>query len=104
MLTSKQISYLRKLSVNEPDIVFVGKDGLTEEVITQAREAIAARELIKGKVQKNSMEEPSAVAQALSEAIKCDVVCTMGSKFVLYKHHNLKPKIELPKKSDKKKK
>ncbi len=58
MLTSKQISYLRKLSVDEPDIIFIGKEGVTDEVITQTRDAINARELIKGKVQKNSMETP----------------------------------------------
>ena len=100
MLTSKQISYLRKLSVNEPDIVFVGKDGLTEEVIIQARDAIAARELIKGKVQQNSMEDPKEVAEKLSEVLKCEVVCTMGNKFILYKHHNKHPKIQLPKKKN----
>lgn len=102
MLTSKQISYLRKLSVDEPDIIFIGKEGVTDEVITQTRDAINARELIKGKVQKNSMETPVDVANTLAQAIKCDVVCTIGSKFILYKHHNKKPKIELPKRAKQK--
>lgn len=102
MLTSKQISYLRGLSVDEPDIVFIGKDGVTGEVIGQARDAIAARELIKGKVQNNSMETPLGAAQKIAVAIKCDVVCTIGNKFILYKRNNKKPKIELPTKAGKK--
>lgn len=103
MLTSKQISYLRSLSVNEPDIVYIGKDGVTDAVIDQARDALLARELIKGKVQNNSMETPLEAAQAIAEAIRCEVVCTIGSKFILYKRHPKNPKIELPSKSNKKK-
>lgn len=103
MLTSKQISYLRKLSVDEPDIIFIGKDGVTQTVIDTARDAVAARELVKGKVQKNSLETPEDVARQLAQAIRCEVVCTIGSKFVLYKRHNKNPKIELPKRKPVKK-
>lgn len=102
MLTSKQISYLRGLSVHEPDIVFIGKDGVTDEVINQARDALLARELIKGKVQNNSMETPREAAEAIAEIIRCEVVCTLGNKFILYKRHPKNPKIELPSKSKKK--
>ena len=63
MLTSKQRSHLRKLAMDIPDIIFVGKDGVTEQVIVQTRDAIIARELIKGKVQNNSMEEVDDVAR-----------------------------------------
>ena len=102
MLTSKQISYLRGLSVNEPDIIFVGKEGVTGEVIGQARQAIDARELVKGKVQKNSLETPLEAAQAIAEVVHCEIVCTIGSKFILYKRNNKNPKIELPSKAKKK--
>ena len=102
MLTSKQISYLRSLSVNEPDIIYVGKEGVTGEVIGQARDALEARELVKGKVQKTALESPLEAAQAIAEVIHCDVVCTIGSKFILYKRNNKNPKIELPSKAKKK--
>ena len=102
MLTSKQISYLRKLSVEEPDIIFIGKDGVTDEIIMEAKVAIKARELIKGKIQKNSMETPLEAANMIAESIKCDVVCTIGNKFVLYKCNAQKPKIKLPKQAKKK--
>lgn len=101
MLTSKQRSYLRKLAMDIPDIIFVGKEGVTEQVIVQTRDAIIARELIKGKVQNNSMEEVDDVARELAAATKAEIVCTIGNKFILYKKNLLKTKIEVPTKNQK---
>ncbi|MEG0075554.1 MAG: YhbY family RNA-binding protein [Eubacterium sp.] len=96
MLTSKQRSYLRKLAMESPDIIFIGKEGITREVITQTKDAIIARELVKGKVQQNSMEDAVNAAKVLAEETKSEIVCTIGSKFVLYKKNLLKTKIEVP--------
>ena len=101
MLTSKQRSYLRKLAMDIPDIIFMGKDGITPEVIQQTRDAIVARELIKGKIQQNSMEEVEDAARTLAAATKAEVVCTIGNKFILYKKNLLKTKIEVPSKNSK---
>lgn len=101
MLTSKQRSYLRKLAMDVPDIIFIGKDGITPEVIQQTRDAIVARELIKGKIQQNSMEEVEDAARTLAEATKSEIVCTIGNKFILYKKNLLKTKIEVPSKNSK---
>lgn len=104
MLTSKQRSYLRKLAMDIPDIIFIGKDGITDEVIIQTKDAIVARELIKGKIQQNSMEDAEHAAQVLADATKSEIVCTIGSKFILYKKNLMKTKIELPSKKNKLKK
>lgn len=101
MLTSKQRSYLRKLAIDQPDIIFIGKEGITHEVIKQAKDAIVARELVKGKIQQNSTEEVEAAAKALAEEIKCEIVCTIGNKFILYKKNLMKTKIEVPSKNPK---
>ena len=98
MLTSKQRSYLRKLAMDIPDIIFIGKDGITPEVIQQTRDAIVARELIKGKIQQNSVED---AARKLAEATRSEIVCTIGNKFILYKKNLLKTKIEVPSKNSK---
>ena len=55
MLTSKQRAQLRGLAASETPIIYVGKEGITETVIASARDALAARELVKGQVQENSM-------------------------------------------------
>lgn len=102
MLTSKQRSHLKKLASTMPDIIFVGKEGLTPEVIVQTKDAIVARELIKGKVQNNSLADVDDVARELAAATKSDIVCTIGNKFILYKKNLLKTRVELPTKNPKK--
>ena len=102
MLTSKQRSYLKKLAIDIPDIIFIGKEGITPQVIVQTRDAIVARELIKGKVQNNSLETVDDVARELAQATKSEIVCTIGSKFILYKKNLLKTKIDVPTKNPKK--
>jgi Predicted RNA-binding protein containing KH domain, possibly ribosomal protein len=102
MLTSKQRSYLKKLAIDIPDIIFIGKEGITPQVIVQTRDAIIARELVKGKVQNNSLEDVDDVARELAKATKSDIVCTIGNKFILYKKNLLKTKIEIPTKNQKK--
>lgn len=84
-----------------PDIIFIGKDGITPQVIVQTRDAIVARELIKGKVQNNSLEDVENAAQELATATKSEVVCTIGNKFILYKKNLMKTKIEVPTKNQK---
>jgi len=96
-LTSKQRAQLRGLAMSEDTIVQVGKGGITENVITQVKDALKARELIKGKVLENSMLTAREAADALAEACEADTVQTIGSKFVLYKRNNKDPKIVLVK-------
>ena len=59
MLSSKQRSYLKKMAADLPDTLYIGKDGLTENIIKQAEEQLSARELIKCKIQQNSMADLS---------------------------------------------
>lgn len=96
-LTSKQRAQLRGLAMSEDTIVQVGKGGITENVITQVKDALKARELIKGRVLENSMLTAREAADALAEACEADTVQTIGSKFVLYKRNNKDPKIVLVK-------
>ena len=49
-LTSKQRAQLRSMANDLDTIVHVGKDGVGENLIKQADDALEARELIKGKV------------------------------------------------------
>ena len=50
MLTSKQRAYLRGLAAHEDTIVHIGKGGITENIIIQMRDALKARELVKGQI------------------------------------------------------
>ena len=104
-LTSKQRAQLRGLANSMEPIVHIGKDGIGENLIKQANDALEARELIKCKVLDNSLEyDARSAADALAAATRSQVVQVIGTKFVLYRHNTniAKRKIELVK--DKKKK
>ena len=49
-LTSKQRAQLRGLANNIDTILIVGKEGIGDNLVQQANEALEARELIKGRV------------------------------------------------------
>ena len=54
-LTSKQRAQLRGLASTLDTIIHIGKDGISDNLIKQADDALEARELIKGKVLENSL-------------------------------------------------
>ena len=77
MLSSKERAALRSQANTAEVILHVGKGGVTEAVVAQAAEALAARELIKGKVLETA---------GLTAREACDALCeALGTVFVLYK-------------------
>ena len=102
MLTSKQRAFLRGLANTLDPIVIVGKDGVTDNVVIQVRDALRARELIKGKVLESALLTAREVSDELARRCGADPVQCIGSRFVLYQKNEKEPKIVLP--SDKRKK
>ena len=96
-LSSKQRAYLRSLSNDLDVIVHIGKDGIGDNLVKQANDALEARELIKCRVLENSMLTAREACDALSEACRAEQVQVIGTKFVLYKRNPKEPKIELVK-------
>ena len=96
-MTSKQRAYLKGLAMNIDPVINIGKSSLTPEVTTAVEEAFNNRELIKVGVLKNCLDDPRAIAEALGERTKSQVVQVVGKKIVLYKRDKKNPKIELPK-------
>ena len=81
----------------ELDTIFqIGKSGVTEEICLQLANALEARELIKARVLDNSGYTAKEAANEIAEAIDCDVVSCVGTRFVLYKESKNKKRIELP--------
>lgn len=96
MLSSKQRAYLRGLAQELDTIFQIGKSGVTEEICYQLSNALEARELIKARVLDNSGYTAKEAANEIAEAIDCDVVSCVGTRFVLYKESENKKRIELP--------
>ena len=96
MLTSKQRAYLRSLSQSLDTIFQIGKGGITDEICKQIANALEARELIKARVLENSGYTAREAAEEIAQAVACDVVSCVGTRFVLYKESENKKRIELP--------
>ena len=96
-LTSKQRAQLRGLANSIEPIVHIGKDGIGENLIKQANDALEARELIKCKVLENSPYTAREACDELSRLTRSEQVQVIGSKFVLYRQQpdKSKRKIEL---------
>ena len=96
-MTSKQRAYLKGLASTIDPIFQVGKSSLTPEFTEAIREAFNTKELIKIAVLKNCIDDPTEIANVLSERTQSQVVQVIGKKIVLYKPNRDNPKIMLPK-------
>lgn len=95
-MTSKQRAYLRGLTNTMEPILHVGKDGVNENMIKQASDALEARELIKGTVLQNSPMDAREAVEALCEGTNAEPVQCIGNRFVMYRARKEDPKIILP--------
>lgn len=85
MLNKKERITLRSKAQTLPDLVYVGKEGVTDNVINQIEDNLYAHELIKVKVQNTCDLEKEEVADYIAEKTECEVVTIIGTKIVLYK-------------------
>jgi len=95
-LRGKQKRFLRAMGVTMDPILTIGKDGISQNTIIQAAGALAARELIKGRVLNTSPEGPQETAAAIAEATDAELVQVVGRTFLLYRENPEEPKIQLP--------
>ena len=98
MITSKQRSYLKGLAHSIDPTVYIGKQGLTENIIKEMEVGLHCRELIKVKIQEGCLLEPKAVAGEMAEKLNAEFVQAIGRKFVLYRESKENKQIELPRK------
>ena len=91
-LTSKQRAQLRGLANGIETILIVGKEGIGDNLVKQADDALEARELIKGRVLENSLLSPREAAEELAPRTRSEIVQVIGTKFVLYRPSHKKEK------------
>ena len=91
-LTSKQRAQLRGMANSLDTILQIGKDGIGDNLVRQANDALEARELIKCRVLENSMLTAREAAQELGKLSRSEVVQVIGTKFVLYRESHTKEK------------
>lgn len=97
MLTGKQRSYLKGLAQLIEPSVYIGKNGLTDNVKKEIEVNFEARELVKVKIQEGCELVPKEVANMLAEEMGAEFVQAIGRKFTLYRESKENKQIELPK-------
>ena len=95
MLTSKQRAALKSIANSLDTILYIGKSGVTDNVVMQADEALLARELIKGSVQQNAPLTAKEAMDELAQATGAEPVAATGRKFVLYRPRPENPTIRI---------
>jgi len=95
MLTSKQRAHLRSMANTMDTILYVGKDGISENTVKEAYDALEARELIKCAVQQNCELTAREALDELCERLHAEPVQCIGRRFVMYRESNNNKRIEL---------
>lgn len=85
MLSTKQIKFLKKEAHHLKPIFQIGKGGLNDDMLTQIRQAVDKRELIKITLLQNTDEDTDSVRDVIQYDMNIDVVQVIGHTLVLYK-------------------
>lgn len=84
-MTSKQRAYLRSLATGYDTVFQVGKGGVNDNMTKSVSDALEAHELVKLRALDNSDLSAREAAEEIAAATGSEVVCVIGSKFVLYR-------------------
>ena len=91
-MTGKERAKLRSIANTYETILLVGKNGIGDELIKQADDALNKREMIKGKVHETCELTAREVCTELCEKLKAETVQVIGTKFVIYRQNKDKKK------------
>ncbi len=94
-LTSKQRAALRGMANTLDTILYVGKDGITDNTVKEAYDALEARELIKCAVQQGCELSAREALDVLCERTHAEPVQCIGRRFVMYRQSRENRRIEL---------
>lgn len=95
-LTEKQKLHLRALAHHKQPVVRTGNAGLTENVLKEIENALAAHELVKVKLVAEDRSARAAMIESICAATHSVCVQKIGHVASFYRRHPDKPKISLP--------
>ncbi len=95
-LNSKQRQYLKGLGHSLKPVIQVGKDGLSQQVLSSISKALDDHELIKINILETADIEREQASSILTSALNAEVIQTLGRKILLFRRNNEKQKIEIP--------
>ena len=95
MLTSKQRAALRSMANTMDTILYIGKEGITENTVKEAYDALEARELIKCAVQQGCDLNAREALDELCRKVHAEPVQCIGRRFVMYRESRDNKRIQL---------
>jgi putative YhbY family RNA-binding protein len=86
-LSSKAKHNIKQGARAEKTTVWVGKDGSTEQIITEIKRQLDQREIVKAKIQQTALKdaETKQLAARIAEQTDSHLIDVRGHTFVLYK-------------------
>ena len=94
-MTGKQRAKLRAMANTIETILYIGRDGITDNTIKECYDALEARELIKVAVLETAPYTAREACEILCEKTHADPVQVIGRRFVIYRQARKDSKIPL---------
>lgn len=85
MITGKQRAFLRKEGHILEPVFEIGKEGVTDTLLSGIDEALEKRELIKVHILKTAMLETRETCGEVSARLGAEPVQSIGNKFIIYR-------------------
>ena len=95
-LTGRQRRYLRGLANTLEPLVYIGKEGISAEVLRAYAEASARHELIKVRLERSCPTPRQEAGEQLAAGTSSHLVQVLGHTLVLYRPDPEEPRIQLP--------
>ena len=92
-LTPRQKQFLRGLAHPLAPVVRVGKGGVSDSVVAEAKKCLVSHELIKVRIEGEDRKE---LADRLALATDAQIAGVIGKTAILYRRRDEEPEIELP--------
>jgi RNA-binding protein len=96
-LSGKQRRHLRALGHHLDPLVQLGKNGLTDGIVSAVDEALETHELVKIRIGTECPDDRHDVAEKLPPLVRAELGQVLGRTLLLYRRHPKEPKISLPK-------
>ena len=97
LLTKKQKNYLRTLAHERKPIIWLGQNGLSENVLAELETALDYHELIKVKLRLSDRELRDRTIDEICVKTRTEVVQRIGYIVAIYRKNRKHPGIVLPK-------
>ncbi len=96
-LNKEQKKYLRSLAHELKTIIWIGQQGLTDNVLAEIDTALDHHELIKLKIRVGERELRDEIARTICERTSAELVQKIGNVIAIYRQKEKDPLIKLPK-------